>query len=450
MTDHILIVDDEPLVRSTLAEVLARERHAVSEAASGPEALALLGREPHALILCDIRMPEMDGMELLAEVRRSHPGVDVVLMTGFASIDGAIDALSLGAADYLTKPLKPKEVVARVRAVLQRRRMESELESLHSELRARYDVRNLVAASPRMRALLAAIQRIKDDSEMVLLHGEIGSGRRYIARTIHYASSRRAAPFACVDCRSAPRQRLELELFGDAQATRRKLGAFDSTRGGSVHIAGLEHAAPSLQVELARCVAEGTWRTGGSGPSAPLETRLLFSIDAPLSELLGSGRLEPALIVLSHATTLHVPPLRQRQEDLSGLIATFFAEDSREHGRSGRLGPGAAELLALPQYPGNVAQLFAILSHCSALSVDGVLSAENLVRSLNQSHLGADRPIAEHLGDREFQLVLKAVHRNPRRLDQAARELGVSRTTLWRRMRKYGIKLAVPALTSEH
>lgn len=441
MPDRILIVDDEPLVRSTLAEMLAREGHVVSEAESGAHALALLGGEPHALILCDIRMPEMDGMELLAEVRRSHPGADVLLMTGFASIDGAIDALSLGAADYLTKPLKPKEVVARVRAVLQRRRMETELQSLQSELRARHDVRNLIAASPRMRALVASIRRIQDDSETVLLHGEVGSGRRFVARAIHYGSSRRTSPYACVDCRSAPQQRLMLALFGDAHPARRKQGAFEASRGGSVHIAGLEYAAPDVQAELARCIAERTWRAGGDGVSAPLATRVLFSIEAPLAAQLSAGRLAPELCVLSQAITLHVPPLRQRQEDLPGLIATFFAENAREHGRNGRLGPGAAEMLSLAEFPGNVAQLFAILSHCSELSVDNVLSSANLTRSLNQSSRSADRPIAEHLDDREFQLVLKAVNRNPRRLDQAARELGVSRTTLWRRMRKYGIKL---------
>ena len=184
MLDRILIVDDDPLVLQTLSDVLTHEGFHVSKASSGRDALDLLGREPHALLLSDIRMPEVDGMELLSEVRRVHPGTDVVLMTGYGSLDGAIDSMMIGAADYLIKPLKPREVIARIRSILQRRRLEAELHSLQSELRSRYDMHNIVAASPRMMAVVPAVQRVRDSSEPVVLSGEEGSGRRFLATAV--------------------------------------------------------------------------------------------------------------------------------------------------------------------------------------------------------------------------------------------------------------------------
>jgi DNA-binding NtrC family response regulator len=168
----------------------------------------------------------------------------------------------------------------------------------------------------------------------------------------------------------------------------------------------------------------------------------LFSIDEPLEEALTRGLLAPELAVLRGAVAIHVPPLRQRSEDVAGLVAHFLAEHSRQHGRDLTLGPGASELLAHTEFPGNVAQLFAVLERCANVAHDGVLSIDELSRGSRPQAAAPHRPIAEHLDEREYQLVLQAVQRNPRRLDQAARELGVSRTTLWRRMRKYGIKLA--------
>jgi DNA-binding NtrC family response regulator len=210
-----------------------------------------------------------------------------------------------------------------------------------------------------------------------------------------------------------------------------------------VHIASFELADRALQAELARCIAARRWRRRNDGVECPLEARILLSSVAPPAEMLDSGALAPEFGVLRDVVTVQVPPLRQRKEDLPGLVTAFLAEDSREHGRNLALAPRAIEVLAEAEFPGNVTQLFTVLGHCATISVDGVLTRENLERSLRQSSLSPDRPIADHLGDREYQLVLRAVQRNSGRLDQAARELGVSRTTLWRRMRKYGIKLAV-------
>lgn len=440
MLDRILIVDDEPLVLETLSEVLSSEGYPVSQAPDAREGLDVLAREPHALVLSDIRMPGMDGVEFLREVRRLHPGTDVVLMTGYGSLDGAIDAMALGAADYLIKPLKPKEILARVRSILTRRRLESEVHSLHSALRSRYDMHNLVAESPRMSALVAAVRRVKDGSEPLMVYGESGSGRHFLARTIHYASERRSHEFALVDARVTAPLDLAAMLFGvRTPGGRRRRGLLEKVEKGTVHIASLEAMPKDLQQRLGAALSTRKLDVGEK--VVDLECRVIISSDEPPIDLLKSARLVNELALLRECPALHVPPLRQRKEDLAGLVAVFVETYSSEHGRSIRVGSGVIELLASHQFPGNVTQLFAVLTNAAKYSVDGELSVDSIERALRQSSLAEDRGIADHLGDREYQVILRAVQRNPGRLDHAAKELGISRTTLWRRMRKHGIKL---------
>lgn len=441
MFDRILIVDDDPLVLETLSEVLDREGFHVSRASGGRKALEILAADPHALLLTDIRMPEIDGMELLREVRRLHPGTDVLLMTGFGSLDGAIDAMTLGAADYLIKPLKPKEIIARVRSILLRRKLETELHALQSELRSRYDMHNLIATSPRMSAVVAALRRVKDSSDAVVVFGEDGSGRRFVARTMHFGGARRDAEFHVVDGVVPPPGGADSLLFGERTPSgRRRRGLLERTPHGTVLITALEGLPREVQARLGRTLASGRIDVD-TDPKPELRCRLVFATDEPIAELLSAQRIAPELEGLRDSVAIHVPPLRHRTDDIPGLVAAYAEQYAIDHGRHLRIGPRVVELLSSHALPGNVRQLFAVLSHAATLSVDGQLSIENLERSLRQSNLTAEKPIADHLGDREYQLVLRAVQRNPGRLDQAARELGVSRTTLWRRMRKYGIRL---------
>lgn len=446
MQDRILIVDDEPLVLEVLSDVLAREGFHVSQATEASLALEKLEQGPHALVLCDIRMPGMDGFELLKEIRRTHPGTDVIMMTGFGSLDGAIDAMTLGAADYLIKPLKPKEIVARIRSILHRRTLEAEVHALQSELRSRYDTNNLVASSPVMMAVVADLNRIAGSEAPVILHGEPGTGRRLLGRAIHYGSPRRDRPFGSLACDASRSGGLGAALFGVREEGRRtRRGQIERLAGGTLHLLHFEQVPHELQRRLAGCLETGSYSRGGEEGRRPLETRLIFSTDAPPSELLALGRLVPELSLLRDFVAIQLPPLRHRMEDIPGLVHAFTEEFAVDNGQNLRIPSESVELLAQHTYPGNVRELFAILRHCATLSLDGSVPPDLVTRSLRQASLATEepgpRPIADDLGDREFQLVLRAVQRNPGRLDEAARELGVSRTTLWRRMRKYGIRV---------
>lgn len=441
--ERILIVDDERVVLDTLVEVLQAEGFVVGQASDARSALACMSRDPVAIVLSDIRMPDMDGMTLLREIRRLHPGADVVLMTGFASVDGAIEAMSAGAADYLMKPLRPKEVVARVRSILQRRRLESQLHSLQSELRSRHELHNIVAQSPRMAAVVTALHRVRDGLEPLVLHGEEGSGRRFIARAVHFSGPRRASPFQLIDARANDAEGFDSALWGVRTPSGRfRRGWFERIEKGTLHLTGIEALDPEQQNRLGRVLETRTYVPPGSDAPHPVTGRIVLSIDETPANPSSNGGLSPGMAVLQSLVNIRVPALRHRTEDLPGLVAHFVDDYAVEQGRSLRLAPRVLDRVAAHTFPGNVRQLFAVLSNAAKLSLDGVLTPEHVERSLRQSNLANARKIVDQLGDREHQLVLQAVQRNPGRLDQAARELGVSRTTLWRRMRKYGIRLA--------
>lgn len=445
MVDRILVVDDEPIVVEVLQEVLASEGFHVTPAKNARVGLDILARDPHDLVLCDIRMPDVDGFELLKQVRRAYPATDVVLMTGFATVDGAIDAMALGAADYLIKPLKPKEVIARIRAILQRRGLEAELHTLQSELRGRYEIHNIVALSPRMRAVAAAVRRIADQDDSVVLCGEPGSGRMFLARAVHHVGKRRDQPIATIEGSNPFHNDLAAELFGVVKNGRRvQRGQLERCKDGTVYIADFELLPTTLQTELGAALSSGRFTSCGGEASQPLTARVIVSMSAQPIDLIDRGALHRELDQLISAVTINVPPLRERRQDLPGLASAFANDYSAERGQRIRIEPDAVEAFADYDFPGNVAEFFTLLGHAAKNSLDGAITRELAERSLRQARVQANAPapMSDHLDDREFQLVLRAVNRHPGRLDQAARELGISRTTLWRRMRKYDIKLA--------
>jgi DNA-binding NtrC family response regulator len=445
MLERVLIVDDDQAVLAVLSDVLRREGFLVSVAPGARPGLELLERETFDLLLCDIRMNGMDGMTMLREVRRSYPGTDVLMMTGFGSLEQAIDAMALGAVDYLTKPLRPREVVARIRSVMQRRALEVELHSLQSELRSRFDQQHVVAQSPRMMAVLAAINRLSTSDENLLLVGEPGSGRRFLARIVWNSSSRRNEPFHSIDCSLLSADMAEQALFGSIPSPgRARRGHLERLAGGTLHLANFEALPLATQLRLIQALRDRSFqREAESGP-VPLRVRLIVSLDAPLDDQLAAGKLVEGCAELRAWIVLHVPPLSARKEDLPDLVNQIISRYEVEHGV--RLDPDSEALDTLyeAKLPGNVRQLEAVLSHAATLATEGSLTKDVLLRSLRHVQVGASpssASIAEHLNDREYQVVLRAVMRYPRRLDQAARELGVSRTTLWRRMRKYDIRV---------
>ncbi len=365
--------------------------------------------------------------------------------SGYGSLDGAVDAMAQGAADYLMKPLRPKEVQARIRALLERRRMAEELQLLRAELCSRHQIQHVVALSPRMTALVSALPRIALGSELAVICGEPGSGRAFIGRTLHYSSPRRDETFAFLSLAGASVDALRASLFGRQRVEKKVLpGQLKRTEHGTLVLRDIERMSREAQQELGRELTSGSMSAVASEESVRIDSRIMITLSATPAELIESGRIHPGLACLREAVTLQVPALRERLEDVPGLIASFLTTFEREHGVALHIAAGAIERFRTTTFPGNVAQLFAVLGQCAALAQRGQIEDGTLELTLRQAGLvrtNAWAPMAEHLGDREKLLVMRAVSGHPGRLDQAAKELGISRTTLWRRMRKYGIHL---------
>lgn len=443
LVDRILVVDDEPVVLDVLSDVLEREGFAVTLASRASAALDELARQTFDLVLSDIRMPGMDGFELLRRVGSAHPGTDVILMTGYASVDGAIDALQLGAADYLIKPLKPKEIVARIRACLRRRGLEAEVQDLRNREQAHYDQRRIVASSPAMAALASSFGRVARSDDPVVICGEFGSGRRFLAHALHHASSRASRASAELACdRAAPGQVAE-QLFGRSQGSGRRVqGQLERQRRSTLILTEFDRLPPAVLGQLSRCLRDRRWTCDGEADTRPLETRLVLTCckDALHRDAEQDGADD--LAALGDLVRLRVPPLRERAEDIPGLVQAIAEELALEHGQQLRVATDAIDLLRAQSFPGNVRQMRLAIGHAASLCGDGVVTRALLQRALEHaSPEAAPGRMAERLHERERQLVMRAVQRHPRQLDEAARELGISRTTLWRRMRKYGIRI---------
>ena len=444
MYDQVLIVDDQSLVVDYLEALLLEEGFDVVTANDGAKALRILEDQPSMLVLCDIRMPGMDGFQLLDEIRARHCGADVIFMTAFASVDEAIEAMSRGAVDYMIKPIKNQEVVAKVRSHLHRRRLASELQELQAEMRSRYDINRLVANSNPMRAVVVALRKATLVEDPVVFVGPRGSGRNLVAGTLHYSGARHASPLRLLQFDCTGPTNFDEELFGvDRPDQRPRRGHLDEVGNGTLCIRGTEMLPADNQRSLARLLKSRSYRRVGSGQEIALHARLTFSFAEPVDDLLADGRLLPELSILLRAITIHLPPLSERREDIPDLVASYVSRHTLASGDSIRIPSESMELILEGSYPGNVAQLFALLEHCRAMSPDGMLTreiVEQALRRVGPETREAPKRMAESLEDREYQLVLDAVSKHRGQLEVAARELGVSRTTLWRRMRKYDIR----------
>lgn len=425
MPDRVLLVDDDEALLTFLQELLADEGFETLSARSGPEALNALARRPCDLALCDIVMPGMGGFALLDEIRRTCPGTDVIFMTGYGSREGAIEAMARGAVDYLMKPLSTTEVVAKLRSHLRRRRLEAELLDLHAELRSRYGLDKIVAVSAAMQPVLAGVRRLAGGDEPVVLLGEPGSGRDFLARTLHYASARSKEPYRVV-VPTTP-------ALADLRGALGRRGTGGTPGRGTLHLRGVAELSAEDQGHVAQALARDP---GSLGP------RLVLSLSPADPELAA-----PLRAALQTRPTLRVPPLRERAEDLPELVGVFLAYLRTERGRSLHVPAEVLELLGRESFPGNVAQLFAALERAESLSTDGLLGREAVEQGLERTAVARGpnaKSMAVSLEEREYQLVLEAVSKHRGQLEMAARELGVSRTTLWRRMRKYGIRALGP------
>jgi DNA-binding NtrC family response regulator len=441
---HILVVDDDQSSRDLLARILTSAGHRVTALTDGREAVAALtAGDPPDLVVSDIRMADMDGLQVIDAFRERAPETPVILVTAFGNIDGALEAIRRGAADYLSKPYDVDAIQLVVARALQHRALAMENRALRRGLRDRYRLENVVGRSEAMLQVYKTAARVASTDATVLIQGESGTGKELVARAIHTASQRASGPFVAVDCGAIAEGVLESELFGHtrgaftgAQVARR--GLFEEAHHGTLFLDEIGDVGPNLQARLLRALQEGTIRRVGANEPIAVDVRIVAATNRDMEAAVKAGTFRADLYYRLHVVSIRIPPLRERREDIP-LLAEHFAQ---KHGRAegSAISPAAREILVAYDWPGNVRELENAVARALALNPSGVVIPEDLPDVIRAAHAApapvpapmppaGDRPTLAELERRYATQVLGETGGNKTR---AAEVLGIDRKTLYR------------------
>ncbi|MCC6681692.1 MAG: sigma-54-dependent Fis family transcriptional regulator [Phycisphaeraceae bacterium] len=381
MSTKVLVVDDKQMMRDSVAQTLQRAGYVVVVAAEGKSALEQVARHRPAAVITDLKMPEMDGLELLTRLRRADDQLPVVLMTAFGSIEDAVRAMKQGAFDFVTKPFEGDQLVLTIRRAVEHRRLLQENEALRSSSRNYEAPLSLIGNSPPMRRLAQQIHQVAQSHGTVLICGESGTGKEVVARTIHAHSPRRDRIMLCLNCAALSSSLLESELFGHEKgaftgADQLRKGRFELADGGTLLLDEISEISPELQAKLLRVLQEGQFERVGSSLSMHVDVRVIATTNRDLAKQVADGEFRQDLFYRLNVLPLSLPPLRQRLEDVPLLVNHFLAMVAMREGREAkRCDAEALELMKQYTWPGNVRELQNICERASVLSRGQVITA---------------------------------------------------------------------------
>ncbi|MEW6444218.1 MAG: sigma-54 dependent transcriptional regulator [bacterium] len=450
---RILVMDDDESFRKILEYNLRQAGYEVVSARSGQEGLAWMDREPFGVVITDIKMPGMDGLEVLREVKRRSPDTPVIMVTAFGSIEMAVDAMKQGAADYITKPLNRHGLLLTLEKTLRLRNLREENLRLREELGERFQTDRMVGVSAAMRSLLEKVRRLTEVDATVLITGETGAGKDLIARGLHYGSRRREQPFVAVNCTAIPRELLESELFGHVKgaftgATRDRKGRFQAADGGTLFLDEVGSMDPALQGKLLRVLQDQRVSRVGEEKAFKVDVRILAATNTDLRAAVDAGGFREDLYYRLNVVPLHVPSLRERIEDIPLLIDHFLG--SLQPGSKIRVDPRVLEAFRRYEWPGNVRELRNVIERMLIFRAGDTLGPESLppeIVGTRPAKAGEQEPLVrlpaegvslEHL---ERTVIAQALEMNGWNQVRTARFLRIPRHILLYRMEKYGIRI---------
>jgi len=439
----ILVVDDERIVRESFLHWFRKYGCKTEAAASGLEALEKLERYPFDLLFVDIKMPGMDGLELLEKVKQQYPDAIVIIITAYGSIDTAVKAMKMGASDYLLKPFQPDQLSLVLEKVANQKRLVSEVQYMKGRLEeiTRFD--NIIGQSRPMQEVFDLIPQVAQSDASVLLVGETGTGKELVAKAIHAKSRRSALPFIAINCGAIPDSLLESELFGHQKgaftgADHPRKGFFEVVSGGTLFLDEIGEVSPKMQVDLLRVLEEKKIMKIGDRIPIPVDFRLISATRRDLEQEVSRGAFREDLFYRVHVITITIPPLRERKDDIPLLAEHFLRKYSRQTAKQvDRIDSEAMRALKSYDWPGNVRELE------NAIERAVVLSKSRLLRALDFSFLSAG-PVAEFkprsLRETEKDYVLRILEECDWNVTQASKTLDIHRATLHKMMKRLGLK----------
>ena len=451
MMPRILVVDDDRAFRVSTATLLREDGYRVLEAGNGSEAVEVLEEDSVDLILADLKMPGLDGIQLVEVLRRWGEGIPILMVSGFGTVETAVEALHTGADDFLTKPVEPDVLSGKVAELLERR------PCLRTS--GAPGLGGLVGRTPSMRELFQDIRKVAPSDTTVLIQGETGTGKELVAVAIHHESGRGNRPFVAVNCASLAENLLESELFGHVRgaftgAVKNKPGLFEAADGGTLLLDEIGDISQGLQHRLLRVLQEKEVTPVGDVNPRTVDVRVLAATHKNLKEETKAGRFREDLYYRLNVFRLEVPPLRERRADIPLLVEHYLKEKAGDEAGQGfsPVSPLAMRILQFHSWPGNVRELFSVLESARIQAQGGPrIEAQHLPRELREGRDeelargeeedGTGRYIPPDSRDREREAILAALEETGGVRGKAARILGMGRTTLWRKMKEYGIEL---------
>ena len=449
---RILVVDDDPSLRRVLQAQLEQEGYEVAVAASVQQTLSVLELRSVDLVITDLKMPGISGLELLKHARSQYPQTIVIVLTAFGTVDTAVEAMKAGAYDYLTKPVHPDELLMIVRRALEHLRLVEQVRTLRISLNQKYGFENILGRSDVLLEVLETAARTAHSNSTVLIRGETGTGKELLARAIHFNSSRSNNPLVTINCGAIPKELLESELFGHRRGA--FTGAFTDKKGrieladrGTLFLDEIAEMSPDLQVKLLRLIQEGEIEKLGSEVKAKVDVRIIAATHRDLQAMIEDGTFREDLYYRLAVIPLVMPPLRERSEDIPDLVQHFFRKSQEKNKRPELvISPALLPYFARYRWPGNVRELENVMERIVVLARGKEIKIEDLPQSLRQEKAGVDAleidlpPQGISLEAIEKELILKALRRCDWNQTRAARYLDVSRKTLIYRIGKHGIQ----------
>jgi two-component system, NtrC family, response regulator HydG len=445
----LLVVDDQRNMRTTLAMMLRGADHEVDEAEDGDIACEKIGQEGYDLVLTDLKMGATDGMAVLRNTREVSNMTEVIVMTAYGTIESAVEAMRMGAHDYIQKPFTEEELLVKVQRAVEKRQLVGEVSVMAAEFRERYHFENIIGRSGAVRDVLGRIVRIAPTDATVLITGESGTGKELVARAIHANSLRSERPFVSVNCAAISETLLESELFGHVRgaftgAVQGRKGLFEEANGGTFFFDEMAETPPSFQAKLLRAIQEGEIRRLGDNKSIHVDVRIIAATNQDLKNSIAEKTFREDLYYRLNVARFVLPPLRERREDIPVLANHFLEKYGAKMRRRARLGDGVVDYLMRYDFPGNIRELENLIEQGVALAIEGVIQLDDIIPAdLRQSPSAGEARSARSLQDvvdraeREaIELVLREVDGNK---EKAAELLGLSSTTLWRKMKRLDV-----------
>ena len=443
----VLIVDDEPSIRDVLSQALSDKNFQCTASQSGEEALQILKKGKFPFVITDYKMPGMDGLALLKAIREFDPDVCVVMLTAHGTIEKAVEAMKIGAYDFLTKPIDIRLVQVLAERVFEYVNLKKQLSKMQAEIKSKYSFANLIGKSEKMQHIYTIVERVADTEATVLIEGESGTGKELLANAVHYNSHRSKGSLIKVDCGTLPENLLESELFGHEKgaftgAIKQKIGRFELADGGTLFLDEIANMNLSLQQRLLRVIQERQFERVGGTRTIKVDVRILAATSKNLEQAVQAGDFREDLFYRLHVVPIKLPPLRERSEDIPILAAHFLNKFAEQNKRSIKdFSLEAFRVFMEYNWPGNVRELENTIEYAVVMCRDDSIGLQDLPPRI---YGRKDRLTKTYLlSENEKHLITEVLERTKFNIKRSAELLGISRTTLYSKMEKHGVKKAL-------